>query len=146
MIKEPLYLNGKDVRITATAGTDQLPDDMPMELKKLYMFRAMTDQKPEGYCTCEMGYLIDQRVFETHFYVTFLERDAVINLIKPALDEGREVIIGDADNKEFTIPPGLYEKGFRRSKEDYYKKGGGWKNVTGEVQSLLAWADERLFV
>lgn len=146
MIKEPLYLNGKDVRITALASTDQLPDDMPMEMKKLYMFEAMTNQKPEGYCTCEMGYLIDQRLFNCQFYVTFLERDAVINIIKPALDEGREVIIGDADNKEYTIPPKLYEKGFRRSKEDYYKKGGGWKNVTGEVQSRLAWADKRLFV
>jgi len=143
---EPLYLNGKDVRITATADTGELPDDMPMEFKKLYMFRAMTDQKPKGYCTCEMGYLIDQRLFNCQFYVTFLERDAVINLIKPALDEGREVVIGDADNKEYTIPPSLYEKGFRRSKEDYYKKGGGWKNVTGEVQNLLAWADKRLFV
>ena len=95
-----------------------------MEMKKLYMFEAMTNQKPEGYCTCEMGYLIDQRLFNCQFYVTFLERDAVINIIKPALDEGREVIIGDADNKEYTIPPSLYEKGFRRSKEDYYKKIG----------------------
>ena len=49
MIKEPLYLNGKDVRIIAVASTDSLPDDMPMELKKLYMF-TITDQKPEGYC------------------------------------------------------------------------------------------------
>ena len=153
MIKEPLYLNGKDVRITAVASTEQLPDDMPMELKKLYMFEAMMAQKPEGYCTCEMGYLIEapsqwdpQRLLYCQFYVTFLEREAVINLIKPALDEGREVIIGDADNKEYTIPPSLYEKGFRRSKEDYYKEGGGWKNVTGEVQSRLAWADKRLFV
>ena len=143
---EPLYLNGKDVRITATVNTSDLPDDMPIEMKKLYMFRAMTDQKPEGYCTCEMGYLIDQVLFNCTFYIIFLERDSVINIIKPALDEGREVIIGDADNKEFTIPASLYEKGFRRSKEDYYKKGGGWKNVTGEVQSLLAWADKKLFV
>ena len=140
------YLNGKDVRITATVNTSDLPDDMPIEMKKLYMFRAMTDQKPKGYCTCEMGYLIDQVFFDIHFYATFLERDAVINIIKPALDEGREVIIGDADNKQYTIPPSLYEKGFRRSKEDYYKKGGGWKNVEGEVQSRLAWADKRLFV
>ena len=146
MIKEPLYLNGKDVRITATANTSDLPDDMPIQLKKLYMFRAIKDQKPEGYCVCEMGYLIDQIFFATHFYVTFLERDAVINVIKPALDEGREVIIGDVDAKEYITPPCLYEKGFRRSKEDYYKKGGGWKNVTGEVQSLLGWADKRLFV
>ncbi len=146
MIKEPLYLNGKDVRITATANTSDLPDDMPIELKKIYMFRAITDQKPEGYCTCEMGYLIDQIFFDTHFYVTFLERDAVINIIKPALDEGREVIIGDVDAEQYTVPPSLYKKGFRRSKEDYYKEGGGWKNVTGEVQSLLAWADKRLFV
>ena len=146
MIKEPLYLNGKDVRITATAGTDQLPDDMPMEMKQLYMFEAMIKQKPEGYCTCELGYLVDQRLLDCQFYVTFLEREAVINLIKPAIDEGREVIIGDADNKEYTIPPSLYEKGFRRSKEDYYKKGGGWINVDGEVHSRLAWADKRLFV
>ena len=143
---EPLYLNGKDVRITATASTDSLPEDMPLELAKLYMFRVMTDQKPEGYCVCEMGYLIDQKLLDCQFYVTFLERDAVINIIKPALDEGREVIIGDVDAKEYITPPSLYEKGFRRSKEDYYKKGGGWKNVTGEVQSLLGWADKRLFV
>ena len=104
MIKEPLYLNGKDVRITAVASTESLPEDMPMELKKVYMFQAMKEQKPEGYCTCEMGYLIDQVLFNCTFYVIFLERDSVINIIKPALDEGREVIIGDADNKEFTIP------------------------------------------
>ena len=146
MIKEPLYLNGKDVRLTAVASTESLPEDMPMELKKVYMFQAMKEQKPEGYCTCEMGYLIDQRLFNCTFYIIFLERDSVINIIKPALDEGREVIIGDADNKEFTIPASLYEKGFRRSKEDYYKKGGGWKNVEGEVHSLLAWADKKLFV
>ena len=97
-----------------------------------------------GYLADQPWLLYDQRILNCQFYVD--ERDAVINLIKPALDEGREVIIGDADNKEYTIPPSLYEKGFRRSKENYYKKGGGWKNVTGEVQSRLAWADKRLFV
>ena len=31
-------------------------------------------------------------------------------------------------------------------KADYYKKGGGWINVDGQVHSRLAWADKRLFV
>ena len=146
MIQEPLYLDANEVRMTATASTDQLPEDMPMELKKLYMFRAMTDQKPEGYLVCEMGYLIDQVLFDCTFYVIFIKKDTVIEIIKPALDEGREVIIGDVDKKEYTISPSLYEKGFRRTKEDIYEKDGGWKNVQGEAHSLLAWANKKLFV
>ena len=46
-------------------------------------------------------------------------------------------------NIDYEIFEAIYGKDL---KEDYYKEGGGWKNVTGEVQSLLAWADKRLFV
>jgi len=143
---DPLYLDGNDVRLTVVTEAKDLPNDMPIELKEYVVFKAIMEQAPDDYCCCETGYLIDQVLFNYTFYVIFVKKESVIKLVKPALDEGREVIVGDIDKKEFSISPGLYEKGFRRSKKNYYRKGGGWKNVKGKVYSRLAWADKRFFI
>jgi len=161
---EPLYLNAMECRVAGVVPAPgiEIIDQVGSKLKLSIVGSAIVEQcaiQYKYYVPVEVGYL--NAGSDSIYYVTFIKKHTLHSVIYPALKEGRRVIIGDVDKKEYTVPNAIRERGFTRTQEEYWNadhpdhlcfstitrwidEGLCFDKVMGTIQ--IAWGNGKLFL
>ena len=120
---EPLYLDAMECRVAGVVSAEGIEylDRMSNKLRLSIVGSAIVEQcatQYKYYVPVEVGYL--NAGSDSIYYVTFIKKHTLHSVIYPALMEGRRVIIGDVDKKEYTVPNAIRERGFTRTQEQYW--------------------------
>lgn len=120
---EPLYLDAMDCRVAGVviANNFEQFNSMPEHLRKKLIYGFIfnnCDQAYPNHYIVEYGYI--GYGIESVYYCVMLEQKITESVICPALKEGRIVVIGDVDEKKYTLANAIRDRGFCRTQYDYW--------------------------
>ena len=148
-VEDVLYLDAVEHRLCAVMLDSEfnMPSNIDFDIKKNIVYNVLFDQtraKFPDYEIMEVGYLFRNDDNDCVYFAVSLKMDTIEKIVKPALHQGKVVVFGDVQSKQYTISKNLKNFGFERTMDNYDVFHGS--NGNGEVNTFYDWSCGNLYV